>query len=159
MVKVLFVCMGNICRSPTAQGVFAKLVEQEGLTDAIYIDSAGTHAYHVGEPPDRRAQDSASARGIDLSRLHARQVRGDDFAEFDYVIAMDRDNYQILESICPLGSEHKLQMLMSFAPQHELREVPDPYFGGSKGFERVLDMIEQASGGLLQEIRLKHLQP
>jgi protein-tyrosine phosphatase len=157
MVKVLFVCMGNICRSPTAEGVFTKLVENANLSEKIGIDSAGTHAYHVGEPPDKRASSSALARGFDIGHLRARRVSAEDFYEFSYVIAMDGDNYSILESICPPGFEHKLQMLMDFAPNHEAKEVPDPYYGGAKGFERVLDMVEEAAKGLLEEIRLKHL--
>lgn len=156
-VKVCFVCMGNICRSPTAEGVFTKLAEQEGVLKHIEIDSAGTHAYHVGEPPDSRAQHSAKGRGIDISDLKARKAVAEDFHRFDYVIAMDEDNYRRLEAICPPGLEYKLQLLMSYAPHLEHREVPDPYYGGAKGFEHVLDMVEEAANGLLQEIRLKHL--
>ena len=152
-VKVLFVCMGNICRSPTAHGVFRKLVESEGLADAIVIDSAGTHAYHVGNSPDQRAQQTALYRNLDLSDLRARQTASDDFERFDYVLAMDEDNYAILESSCPAGMEHKLRLFMSFAPELEIREVPDPYYGGNSGFEQVFDMIEAASQGLLDTIR------
>ena len=150
--------MGNICRSPTAEGVFAKQVREAGLEHLIEIDSAGTHAYHVGEPPDPRAQKTAAKRGIDLSSLRARRAVAEDFEVFDYVLAMDRDNQQGLQAICPPGAEHKLQLFLSYAPNIEHDEVPDPYYGGPLGFERVLDMIEAAAEGLLQEIQLRHLQ-
>ena len=156
-VKVLFVCMGNICRSPTAEGVFAAQVASQNIDHLIEVDSAGTHAYHVGEEPDTRAQKTALKRGIDLSGLKARRVTEADFEYFDYVLAMDRDNYRGLETICPPGSEYKLHLFLSFAPNLEHEEVPDPYYGGSMGFERVLDMIEEASEGLLQEIQLRYL--
>lgn len=156
-VRVLFVCMGNICRSPTAQGVFRSLVEREGVSHRVEIDSAGTHAYHVGEPPDRRAQESATRRGIDLSDLRARRVEADDFHRFDYVLAMDQDNYHNLSGICPPGLERKLMLFMDFAPHLRTREVPDPYYGGPTGFERVLDMVEAAAEGLLADIRRRHL--
>ena len=156
MVRVLFVCMGNICRSPTAQGVFERLVEDHGLIDIIEIDSAGTHAYHVGERPDARASAAALKRGIDLSTQQARRISPDDFDSFDYVLAMDRDNYDILAAECPSGMESRLRLFLDFAPDLEIREVPDPYYGGVSGFERVLDMIEQASEGLLAEIRQQH---
>ena len=148
--------MGNICRSHTAEGAFAKLVADYGLDGKIKLDSAGTHAYHVGEPPDNRAQRCAQARGIDLSHLRARKALAQDFENFDYVLAMDQDNYAILEQLCPPGLEYKLSLLLDYAPALGSREVPDPYYGGSKGFERVLDMIEEASRGLLQDIRDKH---
>ncbi len=153
MVKVLFVCMGNICRSPTAHGVFQKLVADAGLGDVVFVDSAGTHAYHVGEQPDRRAQQVASKRGVDLKDLSARRVQSEDFEEFDYVLAMDSDNYRHLEVICPEGQEHKLKLFLEYAPQLGELEVPDPYYGGLNGFETVLDMVEAASKGLLTEIR------
>ena len=156
-VSVLFVCMGNICRSPTAEGVFAAQVKSKSLEHLVEIDSAGTHAYHVGEEPDPRAQKSALKRGIDLSPLKARRAIAEDFEQFDYVLAMDRDNYRGLEAICPSGFEYKLHLFLSFAPNLEHEEVPDPYYGGPMGFERVLDMIEEASEGLLQEIELNHL--
>ena len=156
-VKVLFVCMGNICRSPTAEGVFAAQVKSNNLEHLVEIDSAGTHAYHVGEEPDPRAQKSALKRGLDLSSLKARRAIAADFEQFDYVLAMDRDNYRGLEAICPPGFEYKLHLFLSFAPSLEHEEVPDPYYGGPMGFERVLDMIEEASEGLLQDIQLHHL--
>ena len=157
-VKVLFVCMGNICRSPTAHGVFRSMVETEQLLDVIEIDSAGTHAYHVGNPPDKRAQQTARSRGIDLSDLEARQAKSDDFARFDYVIAMDQDNYHSLMAICPAGHEERVYMFMDFAPQMRTREVPDPYYGGEAGFERVFDLVDAAAKGLLEDIKRRHLK-
>lgn len=156
MVKVLFVCMGNICRSPTAQGVFENLIIREGLQDYIHVDSAGTHAYHIGEPPDPRSQQAASRRGIDLSVQRARKVRPEDFLEFDYVLAMDRSNYEILKDICHPDYEDRLRLLLEFAPHTGTADVPDPYYGGAQGFERVLDLIEEASAGLLAELRRRH---
>jgi len=145
--------MGNICRSPTAHGVFRKLVTEEGLVESIEIDSAGTHAYHVGKPPDRRAQSTATRRGIDLADLRARQVEMEDFHHYDLVIAMDRDNYGILIDLCPVEHGHKVRLFMDYAPDWDAREVPDPYYGGDSGFERVFDMVEAASHGLIEEIR------
>jgi len=157
MVKVLFVCMGNICRSPTAHGVFRNLVEKEGLLHAIGIDSAGTHAYHLGNPPDKRAQATALGRGVDLSDLLARRVAPEDFDAFDYVLAMDQDNYMALCEICPDQHVEKVHMFMDFAPHMRTREVPDPYYGGPAGFDRVFDLVEAASAGLLEEIKRRHL--
>jgi len=149
--------MGNICRSPTAEGVFAKYVRDAKLEHVIETDSAGTHAYHVGETPDPRSQKAAIKRGFDLSSLRARRAVAEDFDIFDYVLAMDRDNQRGLQAICPPGSEHKLQLFLSYAPNLEHDEVPDPYYGGPMGFERVIDMIEEASAGLLQDIQLHYL--
>lgn len=156
MVRVLFVCLGNICRSPTAEGVFRALVESEGLAGKIEIDSAGTHAYHVGEGPDPRAQDAAARRGIDLSPLRGRRATTADIREFDYVLAMDEDNYANLLHIAPMQYESRVRLLMAFAPERPEDEVPDPYFGGEGGFDRVLDMIEDAARGLLADIRRQH---
>lgn len=158
MVKVLFVCMGNICRSPTAHGVFRALVEKEGLSQAVEIDSAGTHAYHVGSAPDRRAQATAQERGIDISDLVARRVEPDDFDLFDFVVAMDQDNYMSLSEICPDQHVDKIFMFMDFADHMRTREVPDPYYGGPSGFDRVFDLVEAASEGLLHQIRQRHLK-
>ncbi len=155
-VSVLFICMGNICRSPTAHGVFRALVEREGLSDSIVTDSAGTIAYHVGEPPDRRARETAVKRGIDLSDLRARKAISEDFERFDYLMAMDRDNYRDLMTICPSGYEDRLHLFMDFAPQRPEKEVPDPYYGGVAGFDRVFDMVEEASRGLLDHILQQH---
>ena len=155
-ISVLFVCMGNICRSPTAHGVFRQLVEAEGLAEQIFIDSAGTHAYHVGNPADRRAQATALARGVDLSDLRARQVEDGDFERFDYVLAMDQDNYMALVRQCPPEHEQCLHLFMDFAPETNTREVPDPYYGGAAGFDRVYDLVEAAAAGLLRHIREEH---
>jgi len=152
MIKVLFVCMGNICRSPTAEGVFRHKVEQNNLLEQISIDSAGTHAYHVGNPPDQRAQAAALKRDIDLSQQRARRVSADDFSEFDYVIAMDESNMDDLLSICPTGYEDRLHLFLAFSDS-EQSEVPDPYYGQGRGFEIVLNLVEDASEGLLQHIR------
>lgn len=156
MVKVLFVCMGNICRSPSGQGVFEYLVEQAGLSAHIQVDSAGTHSYHVGSAPDERAQAAAARRGIDLSDQRARRVSEADFIEFDYILAMDRSNYADLEELALPDYRDRLHLLMDFAAQLSEDEVPDPYYGGSRGFERVLDLIEEAARGLLEDIRQKH---
>ena len=152
-VQVLFVCMGNICRSPTAEGVFRHLVRSEGLESVITTDSAGTLDYHVGKPPDRRAQATAHNRGIDIGDLRARRVVEEDFERFDYVLAMDHDNYTNLAEICPSGYEERLFYFLDFADDVKHREVPDPYYGGAKGFELVFDMVEKASKGLLGDIR------
>ncbi len=157
VVKVLFVCMGNICRSPTAEGVFASLVQQRGLAAYVKVDSAGTHAYHVGEPPDPRAQSTARRRGVDLSGLRARRFIRSDFDEFDFVLAMDGENYSALLRQCPDEARYKLKMFLDFAPHLNESEVPDPYYGGELGFERVIDMIETASTGLLEHIERIHL--
>lgn len=153
MQSVLFICMGNICRSPTAEGVFRQLVEEEGLSARIRIDSAGTHDYHIGKSPDRRSMLAAQRRGIDLSALCARQVEPGDFESFDWIVAMDRDNMRLLEQQCPPEYRHKLSLLLDHAPQVELREVPDPYYGGAEGFEQVLDLVEEGAQGLLAQVQ------
>lgn len=144
--------MGNICRSPTAEGVFRHLVSDSGLDAHIHIDSAGTHAYHVGEPPDRRARAAAERRGISLESIQARRVQADDFERFSYIIAMDQDNLAILEEQSDGAHREKLRLFLEFSSGPE-REVPDPYYGGPTGFERVLDLVEDASRGLLEELR------
>jgi protein-tyrosine phosphatase len=144
--------MGNICRSPTAEGVFRKRVEEAGLAARIEIDSAGTHAYHIGEAPDPRAQAAARRRGVDLSALRGRQAVPADIERFDYILAMDSENYAGLMRICPGGHEHKVRLFMEFAGRGS-EDVPDPYFGAASGFDRVLDMIEEACDGLLGDIR------
>jgi protein-tyrosine phosphatase len=153
IIRVLFVCMGNICRSPTVEGVFKRIVEQAGLADRVLSDSAGTHDYHIGEPPDPRAQEAAARRGYDLNSLRGRQVSRRDFGEFDYVLAMDETNRRLLERLCPPQHAHKLKLFMEFSGDPALREVPDPYYGGAQGFEQVLDLVEQASRGLLGRLR------
>jgi protein-tyrosine phosphatase len=154
-VGVLFVCMGNICRSPTAHGVFRKLVVEHGLSHRIEIDSAGTHAYHVGEPPDRRARETALERGIDIGDLRARLAARGDFEVFDYVLAMDQDNYRSLSRLCPAGMQSKLRLFMDFAPDLGIRDVPDPYYGGQRGFDQVFDLVEAAARGLLDDLRTR----
>lgn len=157
MLKVLFVCLGNICRSPSGEGVFSDLVEKAGLGDEISADSAGTAGYHVGEPPDGRAQDAARRRGIDLSQQRARRVQPSDFQNFEYLVAMDTDNQANLLSICPSGSEHKVHLMLDFSHDHQGENVPDPYYIGGNGFEVALDLIEDAAKGLLDDIRQRHL--
>jgi protein-tyrosine phosphatase len=150
--RVLFVCLGNICRSPTAEGVFRALVEERGLSHRIEIDSCGTSAWHVGEAPDSRSAREAARRGYDLSALRGRQVASTDFERFDYILAMDRANLSELELQRPAGYEGHLGLLLAFASEAELEEVPDPYYGGEGGFSHVLDLIEDASRGLLADI-------
>ncbi len=145
--------MGNICRSPTAEGVFRHVVQREGMTDRIHIDSAGTHAYHIGEPPDARSQAAAAKRGYDVSAQRARQVAGEDFAEFDYVLAMDAHNRELLLQRCPPRHRGKVRLFLEFAEGATVREVPDPYYGGAQGFEEVLDLVEHAAEGLLRHIK------
>lgn len=152
---VLFVCMGNICRSPTAEGVFRQMVKEAGLHRRIDVDSAGTHAHHVRYPPDPRATAAAAKRGYDLGRIRARQVSEDDFARFDYILAMDQRNLKVLESLRPPGHAGHLGLLMDFAPGASHREVPDPYYGAAEGFELVLNLVEEAGAGLLRELRTK----
>lgn len=152
-IKVLFVCMGNICRSPTAEGVFTKLVKDQNLDAHFAIDSAGTHAYHVGNEPDLRSQAAALERGVDLSNLRGRKVINGDFEDFDFLLAMDDDNYSILINACPDEHKTKIKYFLDYAPHFNERQVPDPYYGGQYGFERVLDMIEEASAGFLTALR------
>ena len=151
-VSVLFVCTGNICRSPTAEAIFRKLVADAGMSETILADSAGTHGYHIGEPPDVRAQASAADRGYDLSSLRARRVERADFQRFDLIVAMDRDHFTILSRMAEPFAAHKLKLMMSYADGFEEEDVPDPYYGGPQDFERVLDMLEDAARGLLDSI-------
>ena len=156
MVRVLFVCMGNICRSPLAQGVFEDLVRREGLEGEISVDSAGTHSYHVGKAPDPRAQESARRRGLDLSSQRARRVRPEDCGEFDYVLTMDEENYRAVAALCRQGNA-EVRPFLYYAPDRAETEVPDPFYGGGEGFEHVMDLIEAASKGLLEEVKKRHL--
>jgi protein-tyrosine phosphatase len=148
-LKILFVCTGNICRSPTAAGVLAHFVREAGLSESIEVESAGTHDYHAGEAPDLRAQAHAMRRGYDLSALRARQVRKRDFADFSLIVAMDRGHLEILQRNCAPEQRGKIRMLIKG------RDVPDPYYGGEDGFERVLDMVEAGCLALLDEVREK----
>jgi protein-tyrosine phosphatase len=149
---VLLVCMGNICRSPTAEGVLRHKAEAAGLMHLLYIDSAGTHDYHVGSAPDARAQKAALGRGYDLSALRGRHVSDQDFERFDYILAMDRDNLNNLQKRCPEQYKHKVRLYLTFSSRFPNLNVPDPYYGGNKGFEQVLNMVEDAADGLLAEI-------
>jgi protein-tyrosine phosphatase len=157
MVAVLFVCMGNICRSPSAEGAFLRLLEENGLLAHIEVDSAGTHGYHVGGQADSRSMAHAQKRGIDITPHRARQVASEDFERYDYILAMDNDNYERLQAQCPDEHLEKVQLFLEYAPHMKLTEVPDPYYGGEKGFEHVLDLVEAASEGLLAHIRERHL--
>lgn len=149
--RILFFCMGNICRSPTADGVMRAKLQAAGLD--IEVDSAGTHGYHVGAPPDERSQEHALKRGYDLSPLRARKLIAQDFERFDLVLAMDADNLAHAEALCPPSQRHRLKLLLDYAPHTGKRHVPDPYYGGAAGFEEVLDLVESACDGLLGTLR------
>jgi protein-tyrosine phosphatase len=149
--------MGNICRSPLAHGLFEARVARAGLAEQITIDSAGTHAYHVGNAPDPRSQETALSHGFDLSAQRARKVDSTDFENFDYVLAMDNDNRALLSAQCPDEHRHKLKLMLEFAPQLTETEVPDPYYGGASGFERVYQLIDAAADGLMADIQARYL--
>jgi protein-tyrosine phosphatase len=155
MIKVLFVCMGNICRSPTAEGVFREFLRRQGLEGRVEVDSAGTHGYHVGESPDPRTQRAAAARGYDLSNIRARKVAPEDLEYFDIVLAMDRNNMEVLRRMCPPELVNRLQLFMTYAKNFDDDEVPDPFYGLGHGFDLVIDMVEDASSGLIQMLREK----
>ncbi len=145
--------MGNICRSPSAQGVFEKLISDKGLSDLFEVDSAGTHSYHIGSAPDSRSISFAQKRGIDLTTQQARQAKSRDFEKFDYIIAMDDDNFENLKQICPSPKfDNKLFTIMSFSENKHYTEIPDPYYGGESGFDLILDLLEDACNGLLKQI-------
>jgi protein-tyrosine phosphatase len=155
MVRVLFVCMGNICRSPLAQGVFENVARREGLEERVFVDSAGTGHWHVGSPPDNRALSAAALRGVDISSQRARRITPEDCQDFDYILTMDEDNYRTVAALCR-GSA-VVRPFLDYATDSPEREVPDPYYGGPDGFEHVLDLVEEASEGLLEDIRERHL--
>ncbi len=155
-ISVLMVCMGNICRSPMAHGVLAARVRDAGLEDRVEVDSAGTHGYHVGEPPDRRAQAAASARGYDLGDLRARRLIQEDFRTFDYILVMDDENLQNARALQTRDGKARLHRFLEFAPQRREREVPDPYYGGTQGFAEVMDMVEAAAQGFLAHLQERH---
>ena len=150
--RVLMVCMGNICRSPTAEAVLRAQAALRGLAPRVEVDSAGTHGWHAGEPPDARAQSHGAKRGYDLAPLRARRVQAADFERFDLILAMDRDNLANLLDLRPAGAETRVELLMRYARRHAVDEVPDPYYGPAAGFERVLDLIEDACDGLLEHL-------
>jgi protein-tyrosine phosphatase len=152
-VRILFVCLGNICRSPTAEGVMRALAAREAPELALEVDSAGTAAYHVGEPPDPRMRAAAARRGYDLAALRARIVEPRDFESFDLILAMDRENLAVLRRRAPAAMHERLRLFLEFAPRRESEEVPDPYYGGPNGFEEVLDLVEAAARGLLVYLR------
>ncbi|TDG09546.1 low molecular weight phosphotyrosine protein phosphatase [Paraburkholderia guartelaensis] len=152
-VSVCFVCLGNICRSPTAEAVMLRLVDEAGLVGRVEIDSAGTGDWHIGEAPDERAQRAGGQRGYELAPLRARQIAAEDFRRFDLIVAMDDANVSALQVLCPASERDKIRLLMEFAPQAETRVVVDPYFGGDAGFETVLDQCEAACAGLLAALR------
>lgn len=152
-MQILFVCLGNICRSPTAHGVFERKLEWAGLNHRVSVDSAGTGGWHLGKAPDPRTQAAARARGYELSHLRARQTDPSDFDRFDYILAMDQDNLSELQLMMPEGYDGHLGLFLDFSDYSQVREVPDPYYGEGGGFEQVLDLVEEASDGLLDEIQ------
>jgi len=154
-VKVLFVCMGNICRSPTAHGVFQSLVDEQGLGGSIQVDSAGTHSYHIGSPPDLRSQAMAQSRGVDLAGLRARRFVSTDFTEFDYLLGMDHTNLADMLALKPDATGARVKLMLEYSDRFEQQEIPDPYFG-EDGFDLVFDMIDDAARGLLRDIRSQH---
>jgi protein-tyrosine phosphatase len=156
--RVLFVCMGNICRSPMAEGVFRQLVKQAGLEEVVTVASAGTHAFHQGEGADKRAVAAVAKRGYDISAFKANKVKEKDFDDFDMILAMDWDNLALLQQQAPKRTHHKLQLLMRFATEHETATIPDPYYGNAQGFEQVLDYIEDACNGLLEVAKRRATQ-
>jgi protein-tyrosine phosphatase len=151
-IKVLFVCMGNICRSPTAEGVFNKFIDDKGTANRFVVDSAGTHAYHIGEQSDARSQQTARSRGIDLSKIKARKVIPSDFEHFEHILAMDTDNYNILIDSSPSQHRHKIKLFLDYAPERKEKNVPDPYYGGQNGFAHVFDLVEDASKGFYDSV-------
>jgi protein-tyrosine phosphatase len=157
-INVLFVCTGNICRSPTAEGVFLNLVRSRNLESRIGVDSAGTGAWHVGQAPDPRSQETALSRGIDISGQRARKVRTDDFRDFDLILAMDSSHLHSLRADYPSTHTDRLRLFMEYAPETGITDVPDPYYGAGDGFARVFDMIEAASEGLMRDIEANYLK-
>jgi protein-tyrosine phosphatase len=152
-VRVLFVCLGNICRSPTAEAVFRAIAAREARDLEVDTDSAGTAGYHIGSAPDERSQQAARRRGYDMSKLRARVVVPEDFERFDLILAMDRANLSVLRRRAPRERHDRIRLFLEFAPDLETSEVPDPYYGGPNGFEEVLDLVEDAARALLAHLR------
>ena len=152
MINILFVCMGNICRSPSAEGFFARPLEQSEHTDLVLCDSAGPHSYHVGHAPDSRAVDTASNFGVDIAHLRARKVNVSDFHNYDLIVAMDRNNFADLQAIQPADSKASLKMMMKYHPEGQPEEVPDPYYGGIDGFTYMCELLESATAVLLKDV-------
>ena len=150
--RILFVCMGNICRSPTAEGLLIEKVNAENASLKFEIDSCGTHDYHLGHPPDTRSQEAAAQRGIDLSGLRSRKIRSSDFEYYDLILVMDNLNRENLMYLCPDDHKYKIKLMLDYLPGHSLDEVPDPYYGGERGFEEVLDILEEAIEALYEDL-------
>jgi protein-tyrosine phosphatase len=157
--RLLFVCLGNICRSPMAEGVFRRVIEEEGVADLFEIDSAGLGDWHLGQAPDTRAQSAARRRGMDISGQSARQITHSDYARFDLLLAMDGSNYQELVQLAPREARHKIRHFLDFAPHTGTRDVPDPFYGGREGFDHALDLIEEAARGLLADLLAAETEP
>ena len=156
MISVLFVCMGNICRSPMAEGVFRHRVIDAGLEEAFHIDSAGTIGFHAGSPPDQRGQVTTIMHGIDISEQRSRKLVASDYHDFDYILAMDRDNYHEMVALAPGHMHNRITLFLSHHENPPIKEVPDPYYGGDEGFEHVFDLVDGAAEGLLSSIISKH---
>lgn len=156
VIKVLFVCTGNICRSPTADGVFADMVAKAGLSDQIIVESCGLSAYHVGELPDTRSREIAQSRGYDLNHIRSRKIKPDDYTQFDYILAMDDRHLREMRRQAPSESQQKLELFLDYHPELSGQSVPDPYYGGTNGFAHVFDMIEETSRRLLAHLRNQH---
>lgn len=152
-MRILFVCLGNICRSPSAEAVMRHIAASEAPELRIEVDSAGTAGYHIGEPPDARSQEAALRRGYDMSRLRARIIEPEDFERFDLILAMDRNNLSVLRKRAPAQSRERVRLFLEFAPDAGAPEVPDPYYGGASGFEEVLDLVEAAARGLIAHLK------
>ena len=159
MIKILFVCMGNICRSPTAEGVFRQMLKRQLLDGRVEVDSAGTHSYHVGEAPDPRTQRAAASRGYDLSDIRARKVAPQDLEYFDLILAMDHNNLEVLKRLCPPETHNRIKLFMSYARSFDDDEVPDPYYGLGHGFDLVIDMIEDAAQGVIDAVKQQITPP
>jgi len=155
--RILFVCMGNVCRSPMAEGTLRRILEDAGLGDKVLVASAGTHTFHLGAAPDMRGQIVAGRRGVNLKSIRSRRIAEEDFTAFDYLLAMDRENYDYLRESCP-QPEHleKIQLFLSYAPHLADREIPDPYYGSQVGFERVMDLLEAGAEGFLLHLRQRY---